>query len=378
MCFFFKIFLFISFFFNLLTLCQEIEENSANEIGHAIENFFYNKKIDKIDKYFDDDANLVKALNGIKIGDQEKMHLRNAAKESPLLPLAFQKVVSGSTSFKFIRFRGNVFPPRNIFRVKFDAGITYLELYLEASEPLPKIIDFLVFTEGELLSDQRKRTLRIELAKELGTNEKLSKEEYAIFNFSSQIDQISKLLKEKKFNDVIWAIKKLPKIIQNHKTIMRVRINAAVEISPQECFSALEDMEKMYPDDPFKDILSITPLILNNKLLEAIEAINRLDVRVGGDSFLDYFRAYVYGKGKNFILSKRHAILAIESDKSLFEAYGLLIGISVVEKEYEKTAYWLSKLEEMGCDLTEILNEPFLSGFFKSPSYRNWTASRKK
>jgi biotin carboxyl carrier protein len=95
-----------------------------------------------------------------------------------------------------------------------------------------------------------------------------------------------------------------------------LRAKSAVKVSPGEYLGALRFWRANYPNDSSVDLVSIDAFFLQEKYDMALAAVERLDTSVGGDPYLDSYRAGLHLKmgQKDLANTEKQRFLAYTRD----------------------------------------------------------------
>jgi tetratricopeptide (TPR) repeat protein len=165
----------------------------------------------------------------------------------------------------------------------------------------------------------------------------------------------------------------LPEVLRREKGTLLMRYQAAAKIGEAELLQVVEDFRGYYPEDVCLDFLLVDYHVLRNEPDQALEAIDRIDASVGGDAHLNLLRAEsVYQQGdaaKAFDLVRK----ANAADPDAIDPYWTLLGLSVMEKDHDKTLACLQRLEStFGVNMGGVQNAPQYAEFIASPQGQQW------
>jgi hypothetical protein len=138
----------------------------------------------------------------------------------------------------------------------------------------------------------------------------------------------------------------------------------------------IEDFRGYYPEDVCLDFLLVDYHVLRKEHDQALEAIDRIDASVGGDAHLNLLRAEsVYQQGdaaRAFELVRK----ANAADPEAIDPYWTLLGLSVMEKDHDKTLACLQRLEShFGVNMGGAREAPQYADFIASPQGQQWQSA---
>jgi tetratricopeptide (TPR) repeat protein len=170
----------------------------------------------------------------------------------------------------------------------------------------------------------------------------------------------------------------LPSVFQRDKLVLLTRLEAANLVGGKAYDEAVQSIRSATPDDPCLTFLLVDYYLAHQQYDEARTAIDRLDRRLGGDSYQTARRAMTYLLEKKYRQAREHAQKAVEAEDTLFLAYCVLLQRALAEKDFDEVSRLLTIMEAKSImtvsDLTTI---PIYADFVKSPQYRAWAKKQK-
>lgn len=131
----------------------------------------------------------------------------------------------------------------------------------------------------------------------------------------------------------------LPASLRESKSMQGAIVQAASNLSEKEYKDAIAEYQRLFPDDPSVDLVSIDGLFLSEKYEEALAAIDRLDKSVGGDEFLNQIRSGILiAQGIDFKLAATKAKAAIAAEPTLETNYLMWFAAELGAKNYSEAA----------------------------------------
>jgi tetratricopeptide (TPR) repeat protein len=296
--------------------------------------------------------------------------------------LQFGKQIVGamddSSSFRLLKVRTVKGTPRALFRYASDAGLNYFDFDL-ARRPSGEVvvIDIYPYISGEYMSETMRRVYLASMAElDQGLLDKLMGKEQEFLKNMPKMQEMMRLVQEKKFPEALAAYGKLPPAIQKQKQILLMRRIAAEQVGEAEYQQAITDIEQAFPGDPALDLVSIDGHIMRKDYAAALRSIDRLDKRVR-DPYLQFLRGSVVLGGGDVPGAQKYFQAAIDEDVTLTDAWWALIGLSLQEKQYGETARLLTAIErEAGVELADLRGIEQYAGFVKSAEGKAWLKKR--
>jgi tetratricopeptide (TPR) repeat protein len=128
---------------------------------------------------------------------------------------------------------------------------------------------------------------------------------------SQMSDELRNLLKmreyqkNKDYNSIIELYESSDEKYQKNKSFFVIYMTACQKTDAEKYKAALEGYAASYPGAPNTYLLMIDLYVMNKEYDKGIEAINKLDSLVKGDTFLDFFRGNVYLALENTVEAKK-------------------------------------------------------------------------
>ncbi|MFL5345647.1 MAG: tetratricopeptide repeat protein [Hyalangium sp.] len=295
------------------------------------------------------------------------------------MPFGKQLVTArgANASFHLLNVRREAGLTRALFRASSDAGLNYIDLDLERD---PKgavvIVDIYPYIAGEYVSESARHMYLAALADvQQGMLDKLMGKEQEFIKNMPKMQQMQRLLMEKKYQAVLDTFEQLPASMRQQKPVLLVEMTAAEKVSEAEYKRAIATFEKAFPGDPSLDLVSIDGHLLRKDYPAVMSTIDRLDSRVK-DPYLKFLRASVMLDKKDLPAAKKYLDEAVHADPHLTQAWFALIGLSLQEKNYAETSRLLTAIErDAGVAVSNLDGVKVYEGFVQSPEGKAW---RKK
>lgn len=237
----------------------------------------------------------------------KKLYIAVASKKSLMSSVISQ--VKNAASYRFLHLRksGSTYHP--LFRlVHRDGAFAYheFELMLD-SKGQPVASDFYSTVQGswmqEELTSQSFADLQIR-----GENVRPTETGRLFLTHRATFERMLQAVRSQELlAEALLEFRKLPPELQAEKRYLIMATNIAGNISEEELEIEAARFKKYIPDEAMLDHIIVGLMIKRGKLAEALEIIQRIDERVGGDKFLDILRANAY-LASNRIEDSRKAI----------------------------------------------------------------------
>ncbi len=219
---------------------------------------------------------------------------------------------------RFVRLRERDQRKSALFRLSSSEGINYVEFYLGKSKDDRVIADnFYAYLSGTDLVE----TFRAPL-------DALIETPSAAQSFGEVLTTLDSDPKRG-----LARMASLPPSLRNVKMLQVAAVVAAIQVDEATYANAISTYEKLFPNDPSLDLITIDGLVMAKKFTEALASIDRFEAALGGDPYLNQLRAGILiEQGKDFGKAAKHAAQAIESEPTDTDSYYLLLAAELANK----------------------------------------------
>jgi hypothetical protein len=359
----------------------QLTDDECAQFARSMEACIKQGDLKAFDRLADWNALLNKATDSLGLPPQHRAGFHRGAIERLSSDKGFAaqiaRPVAAGGSYKFLRVRERDGQPTVLFRLISDGGLNYHEWLL--TKPADNVLasDVYIYVSGELLSETLRRSA-LALAKEASKSflERLTLAESEYVKHIDLAVEMGDHLRAGRHAEVLKTYARMPEVLRREKGSLLLRYEAAANIGEAELLKVIDDFRGYYPDDVCLDFLLIDYHAIRKEHDKAIEAIDRVDASVGGDPHLDLLRAesvYQKGDAPNAFELVRQANAA---DPDAIEPYWTLLGLTVLEKDHDKTLAALERIESrFAVDLSGVARAPEYEAFRNSPQGQEWTRS---
>lgn len=262
-----------------------------------------------------------------------------------------------------------------------DGGINYFDLKMERdARGKVRGVDMYGHTTGEWMSastgrlflpyvrDQRKSAFEKLL---------VGREEWV--NGIQRIKEIVDLERAGHPDKALEEFARLPDVVRRSKECMVIRVRIAGQVDEKKLEEAIREYMVAYPNDPGSQLVAMTGHLVAGRNEQALSCVDALDKLVGGDPYLDIFRAYLHLRSGKLDKVRPLARAALEKDPDWEDAYWVLLDVALREKKFGEVARLLNAVQgRFGYDLSGVDEAPEYSEFVESPEYKAWVEEFKK
>ncbi|MFY0631632.1 MAG: hypothetical protein JXR05_14750 [Flavobacteriaceae bacterium] len=357
---------------------KEIDSLRYDYIGWAIDSTLYNENSDYINKLFDLKTFLKSVV--IKSNDPEIKKMNNGFARGFRDSFDYGKIIirevgeEGTYDF----FKSYVDEEQKyhlVFRLYVEDGLNYHDYKLDVTNGEPRIVDFYVYLTGENFS----QTLRTIYKTAMSANKK------NFFGgttnkFASDLKKISAIKKLRIQGDFERADKIYRTISaesKKNKTFKLIGIIIAGSLNDESRMSKMiSDYEKSFPNDPSLYLVSIDGAFVNEEYDRALNLVNKLDEAIGGDDFLNYFRANLYYAKQDLKKAIEYVEIFTSDYSGFMDGYDTALTLYIEngnnKKAIETLDLFVTKFELSKRDLIDSMKENF-PNFSKQKMFINWT-----
>ena len=375
-------------------LSLAVEPKEARPAGEQVEPEF-DQFVEELAKtlnarqpeFFQDHLNLeelvARALRGIPVDAEISAGLLKGVSEEGNLPNAIVRAMGDKGSYLPLWVRTGKGRTRALLRlVTSEGALNYHELLLvKDAQGRVEVTDLYVFVSGELMSQTLRRgALNILASQKQSIVSRLVEGDQ---NYLKHIDTIGALHRATlsgNYQQVLDLYAKLPAKIQADKSLSIARIQASLHVDEKLYLAALDEFAKLFPNDPAGDLMLIDATFLRKDYDKCLASVDSLNKRLGGDPYLNSFRANMALVQGKIDEAKKYFEAAVAGAPQVVQPYFALVEISMTQKDFAETARLMTVLEsERGIRFADDLSDtPVFAEFSKSPEYATWQESRQK
>lgn len=284
---------------------------------------------------------------------------------------AWQQGVEG---YRMLHLRTKDGQPRLIMRRLARAPrnsvviVGYDELMLGKHGKDVKIVDLYSFAQGDWLSNILSSGMNAMSEQGLGGS----------LTASSQLQKSRELQKAGKFAEALAALDALPKQVHDSRMVQMARLRVADQLSADAYKQALDELAKLFPNDPSVALVDVDGSFLRHDYTAALADIDTIDASTGGDPFQDAIRAEVLLKRDapgDVDKAAEAAERAIKTEPTLAKGWWSRLDVAVRRKQYPLAVDTMKHLKaEFGAKLddTALHTLPEYTEFLASPEYAAW------
>lgn len=357
---------------------QAIDSTKYDYIGYAIDSTLYAGDATYINKILDVDAILDKAL--VKVDDskiqQYNKDFAEGFKSSFDFGAAILRELGEDGNYDFVKSyvkNGNEY--HLIFRLYAEDGLNYHDYKLSENGGEVKISDMYLYLSGEnfskTLSDIYKRA--IQSVSSDGVFKKLFKKTY--IDDLGNLKKIKDLMRVGKYKEAYDVYKNVNSESRKEKIFMISALQVASNLDDSVYEEVIKQYEELFPNDPSLYLISIDGAVIKEDFEKAYELVNKLDRSLGGDDFLDLYRANVLYAKNDFEGATKYARKLVDNYPGFIEAHTTLLTILIERNQINEAIKALENFYDIfeltKEDMREAMEGDF-PNFVKTKEYIAW------
>lgn len=308
-----------------LDKAEELEKPTkvqAEAYGKSIEAALNECNIPALKMFVDIKSMASEAIRKSKVPKKEQRIVLAGALTNIDTELLKNFCPTGEESFaRFLRVRERSGRTMALVRILSDDGFNYLEFYVGRRKSGDLVADDLyAFLSGSTITETMQSLF----------DAVIEEDQSEIVRFQNIAEKLS--------SDPAAGIaetRSMPASIRESKSMQGAIVQAASNLSEQEYKDAIAEYQRLFPNDPSVDLISIDGLFLSERYDEALAAVDRLDKSVDGDEYLNQVRASILiAQGKDFKLAATKAKAAIAAEPTLETNYLLWLAAELGAQNY--------------------------------------------
>ena len=193
---------------------------------------------------------------------------------------------------------------------------------------------------------------------------------------AATLKEMTEAIKQGQHARSLELYRNLPANLRQDKMVLLLRMTAAAAVDQGDYLAATDEYRRLFPGDSSIDLISIEGHCLKGEWDAAHEALDRIDVAVGGDPYLQIAHGNVDLRKGDHAQAQSRVKAFLQDDPNNFDAHWLLVSISLAQKNHARTAQLLAKLrDELKVELGDLTQVAEYADFVRSPEYEAWKKS---
>ena len=248
--------------------------------------------------------------------------------------------------------------------------VGYDQLVLEKQGKDVKLVDIYSYTQGDFLSNLLVSGMDAMSDQGIGGS----------MDAATALKKSRELQKDGKFAEALAVVDALPPEVHNSRMVQMARLRIADQLSQDAYKQALDELAKLFPNDPSVALVDVDGAFLRGDFTKALADIDTIDNAVGGDPFQDAIRASVYisrNQPGDYDKAAAAAEKAITTEPTLAKGWWARLDVAVKRKQYKLAVETMQHLhDDFGAKLDPdaLAKLPDYTDFLASDEYKAYAA----
>jgi hypothetical protein len=280
--------------------------------------------------------------------------------------------VKAGAQYKLISVRRQEGRWRALFRVLSKSGSFNYHLFVLGYNERKQVIaqDLLVALTGEYFSESMTRVLNF-----IGAEVRPKAKDSA--GVLKAFARYGDLARQGKKQEAIRVLDELPAKYQREKWILLARLGDHSAPDEARYSKLVSEAQRLYPNDPFLDLISLDFWISRKNYDRALQAVVRLGSVVGEDAYRDAFEAKLHALKGDLPAASLQVNKALYKEPDLLSAYWVKLEIDLGLMDFQAVAGTLTILEKrFGVNVENIKKLDAFALFLQSEPCQAWEKGR--
>lgn len=263
-----------------------------------------------------------------------------------------------------------------------DDGVGYFEIAVARNgKNQIRVSDMFMYTIGLNQSDLlRPYAIGAAVRANPDFRKRISKKERLRNQHYQQLKEIDNLVQSGDGKEALRKYAILPDSIKDDLTVQCKKLFAAWTADDDELFKEIiQEFYRKHPDSSWVGSIAWRYYQENDEPKEILKCIDRLDKGVGGDPYLDFYRAQVHFQLENYEKAIELADAAAEIRPDLLAPDFLRLDIALKQNNHKTTLEWLLYIADVSdVEFGDLADVEIYAEFRKSPQYQEWLEALKQ
>jgi uncharacterized protein HemY len=180
--------------------------------------------------------------------------------------------------------------------------------------------------------------------------------------------------------EALKIIDGLPANVRQYRGVQMMRVRAAAGISLEAHKQALDELAKVFPNDPSIAMVETDGAFRREDFAAALTWIDMIDNAIGGDAFLASQRALAYLKMNQLDKAAVEADKSTTMDPTLTRAWEVKLDVHLAQKRWTDALAVMTELEAkhgVHFDEAKLKEVPATAELIATPQFKAWLAKHK-
>jgi hypothetical protein len=298
---------------------------------------------------------------------------------APGAAASFQQGLRAFASFRFLGVVQTNAAGGVVFRcLSPEGGVNYHRYILEQrAEGQVRIPDVYSMAAGDWFSETiRREFLASEGVGNPGLAARLTGPDAEWVRHAAMVAQAGRLVQQRQLAEFLNLYRQMPPALQEDRDLLLMRLVAGFSADPADQGQAMKLWERLYPTHPGADLVSFDKLAQRRDHARSAEALERMEVFVGGDPHLRALRGLQVGLAGERVKGRQLAEEALLAELDLVAGFDALLGIGLAGKEFGYVARDLDRaVDFVPVDVRDlVVQQSRYQEFRESPEGKRWLA----
>ncbi|MFA7235827.1 MAG: tetratricopeptide repeat protein [Phycisphaeraceae bacterium] len=279
----------------------------------------------------------------------------------------------GAGHYRFVHARQIGGQWKVLFRMTSKGGLNYHNMHLSAGKDGKiRIADMDVAFMGEAMTQTLRRRLLPSVASaNRSVLQRLIGSESAYVTHLTDIGNMERAAAQGKFDEALKHYQALPVVLQRDQALMAMGAVYAQRMNNMDLYlQLLQNYTKLFPKAANADLMSIDAYFLQKQWDKVLAAVDRLDKKLGGDPYLDLYRANVAIQKNESDKAAKLLEKVVVSDPSMPDAYYSLIDLAMAGKQWDQVTRWVVAVrKDAGMTFGDMTQNPLFAEYVKTDAY---------
>jgi len=180
--------------------------------------------------------------------------------------------------------------------------------------------------------------------------------------------------------EALAIIDDLPANVRQYRGVQMMRVRAAAGVSVEQHKQALDELAKVFPNDPSIAMVETDGAFRREDYEAALKWIDMIDTAIGGDAFQASQRALAYMKSNQLAEAAEAADKATTMDPTLTRAWEVKLDVMIAQKRWPDALAVMTELESkhgVHFDEAKLRAAPAMAELIGTNEFKDWLAKRK-
>ena len=152
----------------------------------------------------------------------------------------------------------------------------------------------------------------------------------------TKLGTIRELYKQGEYKAADEVMQSVKEEVRNEKIFRLMDVQVKSNLDDDVYIKVMQDYRDAFPDDPSIDLISIDLFVYSENYQAAHQAVDNVNDRVGGDTFLDFYRGYVYYAAGDHAKAETALLKFTDNYPAFDDGPFYLLAIYIESERFEK------------------------------------------